>query len=130
MGMFDDLLVEVDLPDGYTGKAFQTKDLDCTLSTYKITSDGKLVREVIDYETVPDDERPPEPPADAHWLDKIRWLHTDKRETGRHWDVIEHHGYIFFYNYEKIDGEMVWHEYRAKFTDGQLVNIEKIEERD
>lgn len=45
MGMFDYVQVFAPLPyqdAGDDGGNFQTKDMDCTLSTYVITSDGQL----------------------------------------------------------------------------------------
>lgn len=52
MGMFDWIKCELELPDGASPddfneeglSEFQTKDLDCFLETYTITSDGKLYR--------------------------------------------------------------------------------------
>lgn len=46
MGMFDNVIVEVPLPDGGSNEyIFQTKDLDCELHNYIITKDRKLVRD-------------------------------------------------------------------------------------
>lgn len=41
------------------------------------------------------------------------------------------HGILNFYgNEKKNDGSYEWHEYNAKFTDGQLVNIEILSTKD
>ena len=37
------------------------------------------------------------------------------------------HGYFNFYDFDTREGkEGVWHEYNAKFTDGQLIEIEQV----
>lgn len=48
MGMFDNLRVKARLPDpAYQDRTFQTKSLECGLSDYTITREGRLVlREV------------------------------------------------------------------------------------
>lgn len=38
------------------------------------------------------------------------------------WINIEHHGYINFYS----SVNDIWYEFNAKFTDGNLVNIERV----
>lgn len=59
MGMYDDLRVEAALPDAeYQGRTFQTKSLGCGLSTYTITSAGRLVLRQVQWEAVPEEERP------------------------------------------------------------------------
>lgn len=54
MGMYDDIVCDYPLPGEPPsfvgpGHAFQTKDLDCAMSTYRITADGelKLEREIF-----------------------------------------------------------------------------------
>lgn len=46
MGMYDEVIVYYDLPNDEKGlhkdTIFQTKNFKCSLSTYVITSDGKL----------------------------------------------------------------------------------------
>lgn len=51
MGMFDHILCDYPLPDfpedaqfDEEGIGWQTKSLDCTLSTYLVTGDGRLLR--------------------------------------------------------------------------------------
>ena len=51
MGMFDTLYCDLDLPGlGKFDKKFQTKDLYCCLDTYRITKEGKLVRELNSFD--------------------------------------------------------------------------------
>ena len=105
MGLYDSIFCEMPLPDGYVpNRECQTKALDNELATYRITPEGRLVRE----KTGTFRENRPEPPVD-----------------------MEHHGYIVFCD---IDGDAnaddaTWHEYQAKFTDGQCVEIALIENR-
>ena len=109
MGMYDSLYINNTLlplteeqkaimPDN---PGWQTKDFDCALTELYITDEGELkVSRWIDGE---DDEGV--------------FIREDERL-----ETIEHHGYIRFYS--TID--RVWFEFRAKFTDGKLVNIQPI----
>lgn len=45
MGMFDDIAVDYPLPTECPCKDFQSKDLDCNLDRYRITAQGRLIRE-------------------------------------------------------------------------------------
>ena len=45
------------------------------------------------------------------------------------WRDAEYHGYLVFYTSLERPGGREWFEYRAKFTDGQLVDLERIQER-
>jgi hypothetical protein len=48
MGMFDEIKVEFPMPEDWQtwqAKTFQTKDLECLLSHFVITADGRLVHE-------------------------------------------------------------------------------------
>lgn len=98
MGMFDDVICEVELPDGKPNKCgFQTKDLDCQLDKYTITKDGRLTRA------------------------RYRWNEAQNEYVPDGADVIQHHGYLNFYDYNSDTKE--WREFNAKFTDGKLVEI-------
>lgn len=93
MGMFDDVICEASLPDEYLGKNFQTKDLDCIMAKLKITEDGRLLR-CLSW-------------RDENWID------------------LDFHGILNFYTMDTgmYVNRRGWHEYNAKFTDGQLVEI-------
>ncbi|MDI3563577.1 hypothetical protein [Bradyrhizobium sp. Arg816] len=94
MGMFDYVKCELPLPDGWKGE-LQTKDFeDPYLETYTIRADGRLIRRRPKYDI--------DPPGTAYGEIDTNF-----------------HGILNFYGLE--DGE--WHEYDAKFTDGQLVEI-------
>lgn len=55
MGMFDEIRIEAPhnqiLDEGYRDELYQTKDLDCTLSYYLITADGRLISIYSDDQT-------------------------------------------------------------------------------
>lgn len=97
MGMFDYLLCEYPLPlDGMTGVKWQTKDLTCELSTYRITAEGVLeVRFGGEWETA----------LCPHWL--IVNFHEsfdrEKDEAGR---VLSSRRVAFcaHFTYGKLDG--------------------------
>jgi hypothetical protein len=44
MGMYDEIKCEYPLPTESPFEIFQTKDLDCVMATYVITSDGRLLK--------------------------------------------------------------------------------------
>ena len=98
MGMFDDVTVEVPLPDGATLAGFQTKDFDCLLDTYTIRENGELWRET--------------------------WLFGQEHSSER----VDFHGRFRFYTFSDEANAMTsWHEYEAKFTDGKLDEIVVLE---
>lgn len=99
MGMFDNVKCERVMPDGFDGRGriFQTKDFDCDLDTLEITEDGRLMLHPY-----------------AAWGEE----QSDAPEE------LDFHGWFNFYGYGE---DRVWHEYRAKFTDGRLVEIRALE---
>ncbi len=105
MGMFDEIRVEVPLPGGYQPPdgVFQTKDLENRLETYVITSEGRLMMTDAQEHLKPQEALP---------LD------------------LEFHGVLHFHDYlsTPLPGFPVgYYEWRAKFTDGTLVNIELVD---
>ena len=97
--MFDYVKCEVPLPDGWDAGDLQTKHFGCDLDLYTITRDGRLTRRYLsDFLAVP--------------------------EMDIECDII-FHGIFRFYGTDK---EKKRHEYAAKFTDGQLVKIETVED--
>jgi hypothetical protein len=103
MGLFDDIEVEpgVDLPDAPSTRQFQTKSLECFLSKYRITADGRLVEERRDDRGVTDHDV-------AHRGDLN--FYTSEGDRG--------------------DGTWRWHEYNARFTNGKLDHVTKALNRD
>lgn len=128
MGMFDHIICEYPLPDGFDlpDAEFQTKDLDNTLATYTITADGKLVHHFAEYEETPESELPvPEMP----FIGCLRVKAGSEKMVEK-----DFHGDIYFYGsnisgsgcgaYVTEDDKPVWsREYRARFTDGKLTKL-------
>jgi hypothetical protein len=121
MGMFDQIRLEVPLPD--TGEVptdiiFQTKDLGSMLDNYLIAEDGHLYREVWDYEWVDDES-----------MTLFKGRSQKVEGSFRREIVADYHGDIPFYHdaLREIDGKWIWHEYVARFTDGKLSRISVVE---
>jgi len=121
MGLYDYIKCEVPLPDGFQG-TLQTKDLCCEMVTHTITKNGRLICERIDStELLPKAERDyPDAPDGSlrSWIGSIR-THTSQYDAN-------FHGILNFYGCEgkgAHDHNWRWHEYNAKFTDGNLVEI-------
>ncbi len=128
MGMFDYIRCEAPLPDGWEPKGpLQTKDFDCEMVTHTITKDGRLMLDRGHNEDVPKAERP-YPDAKPGSLDEIIGC---IRRVPKYEDA-NFHGHVRFYSYEgdpnAEDGSYRWHEYNAKFTNGQLDGIETVSE--
>ncbi len=132
MGMFDYIRCERPLPDGWEiapdAVVLQTKDFDCEMVVHVITAGGRLMLERVDStEIVPPAERPY--PNDDGILGLAGSL---RRHTSLH--DANFHGWVHFYALETVGyehderwprGKPIYksHDYRAKFTDGQLVEI-------
>ena len=131
MGMFDYVRSEMPLPDGYEGE-LQTKHFDDPyMVTHVISKDGRLMQAVIvRTEIVPKAERPyPEAPDGSAlaWCGSQRTI-VEMRDA-------DYHGMFYFGGLETIGHEpderygprgkpiYKYHDYVAKFTDGQLVDI-------
>ena len=100
MGMFDTIHCEYPLPEPrHQDLEYQTKDLECLLARYTITSDGRLVLHVRQGRGRPD--------GDIEWP-----LHADLR----------------FYTSDHSVEPHVWIEYVARFTHGRVEWIRPLEE--
>lgn len=114
MGMFDHLKINTDkLPVSDEEKkligkdpGWQTKSLDCMLTTIYITDEGEL--QIRRFETGWDDTK-------KNGFGTMGWLTEENPRI----ETIPHHGYINFY----ADIKKTWYEFFAKFTDGRLVEI-------
>ena len=140
MGMFDNIVCEYPLPDGFDpkGREFQTKSLGCDLDVYTITKEGRLVHSYREWEPIPEEERAEE--DRNHPLGGIIGIIREKPGSQKLVDR-NYHGFIRFYN-GNVDGKKgnkisvsgkdrpFSREYVAKFTDGNVVSIEVIESND
>ena len=122
MGMYDYVKCECELPDPEVqNEEFQTKAFDNRMGYYTITTSGVLIHHQTIWEPVPEEERPyygkPEWKKDGFYrvAGSIRTVHVRDVE-------MDFHGIFHFYKSKGND----WYEYKAKFTDGQLVQIEKV----
>lgn len=129
MGLFDNVTFEdgldVEFPDIGAEPfdiTWQTKSIarhQPMMEDYKVTAEGRLLKEEAEYEHVPEEERPGydeeiggfENEFERGW-GSIRKIHLGWSDTGYH-GIFEFH--------ETIDDDYVSLE--AKFTDGQLVAI-------
>jgi hypothetical protein len=101
MGLFDYIVCEVPLPDGFTGE-LHTKDLGCYLLTHIITKDGRLMLEHVDRS------------------DEVLETRTTSRRDANFDGTLRFYG-----SRDREDNTWEWHEYSAKFVHGQLVSIER-----
>jgi hypothetical protein len=126
MGMFDYVIVETDYPKKgfWDGKDwFQTKDFDNIMGKLTITKDGRLVRELVHYEKVPEEERPYFNDPDFK-ENVIKQFYGSMKTIVDGMEDLNFHGTFRFYNYHEGN----WAEYEAKFTDGTLQSIILVKE--
>jgi hypothetical protein len=139
MGMFDIVIIEVPLPDAGAAEVreWQTKDFpDSFMENYKITVDGRLLHERIHLEDRSDSQYP---------IGSKERLVGSATRIHDGWDDVHFHGTLSFHG-DKYSGETriirfrsescgedllhpepaEWFEYKAKFTDGRLVSIERV----
>ena len=127
--MYDEIRCEYPLPEtGYRvlpGHTFQTKDLECLLDRYTITVEGVLVLHREVWDPVPEAERPNY--GTPLWEKPFgKWIGSFKAVAAGDEEIL-HHGDVVFYDAFRVrgdDGNRVWLEYRARFTEGTLSRIE------
>jgi len=122
MGMFDTIKVDSSLlpvEDDerilLDGINFQTKSFNNFMDDYEITHDGELLMysyKMINLEV--------EKNGDEDWTGMFG---RTKRVLDRK-SKVDYHGMINFYYYDKEDN---WFEFKARFTDGQLEYIVRLE---
>ncbi len=136
--MFDYIKINLDkLPitekerESLEGKDFQTKDLDNTLSEYRITDDNFLEQYHWVWEQIPEHEIQPLPKQTPKKKKSVfelsNELNRDRRKKEIGWEKVEDvHKDIFFYatphnskNYEVI-------EFKARFSYGILDSIVRV----
>lgn len=118
MGMFDYVRCEVPLPDGWSADELQTKDFDMPyLETYTIRADGRLIHRRPRYDIDPPDAPHGEIDTNFHGVLNFYGLETTGYEPPQPGDHFRR-------------PITIWHEYNAKFTDGKLVGIEHVPDRD
>lgn len=137
MGMYDDIKINLDkLPitekerELLEGKDFQTKDLDNTLSEYRITDDGFLEQYHWEWEEIPEHEQLPIPKRTSKkkktLSELVQELNRDRRRREIGWEKVEDvHKDIFFYRSITPHGSesREWIEFKARFSYGKLDSI-------
>ncbi len=106
MGMYDDIICKYPLPDPELQyHVFQTKDLAQNMCRYSITSEGRLVL--------------------FPWMvDEISKNSKYDMEDPK---IINFNGRLEFYTLIIVNkDEHKWYEYVARFTNGELLCIDKV----
>jgi hypothetical protein len=129
MGMFDHISCEYPLPLTEETKAlspnwgqesgFQTKDLDNSLSYYRISPEGELLKEELEHEYIPYTEEELKGIRPKPWSPFKEVI-----VKNRYFKKVEHHGEVTFYSsFEYTDNEDYWLEFKAYFIYGKLDKI-------
>ena len=126
--MFDDIKVKISLPDLEDeisrSLTFQTKDTPAQfMEKYEISENGRLIHMKVEYESVPEEERP--------FYGKPEWEHgvnkflgcINVKELG--WEDTEFHGDLIFYTSHNKE----WFEYEARFTEGNFTRVKRIKNK-
>lgn len=133
MGMFDTVLINTNrLPLTRAEKKllgdnpeWQTKDWESVLTEIHITDEGEFKVNQWKYEEVPKEERP-YPEAEG-----VMSMRGCLRRVDQRLETILYHGYLQFYTGVKDEQDNhTWFEFSAKFTDGRLVGIKRVTDRD
>jgi len=122
MGMFDEVICEWKLPiPELQNDIFQTKDFDSLMNTYKITTNGELLKEEVEYEFVPEEKRPYY--GTEKWekgiMFKLFWA-IKKNRLG--WVNTNFNGTFVFYTYKNKQ----FYQFEAKFVNGKLTELRTI----
>ena len=129
MGLFDNIKCELPLPFNkkeqktfsnvnWDDQVFQTKDTDCTMSTYTIRKNGKLYGLFIQGENVRIISKKEENKIKKQG--KFCWPYKFKEKSRKH-KFEKFTGELYFYDsLMDIDGNEWWVEFLAKFVDGVL----------
>jgi len=129
MGMFDSITCELPLPLNkkeqktfsnidWKDRVFQTKDTDCTLSTYVIRKNGKLYSLFVEGEHVRVISEKEEKKSKKQG--KFCWPYEFK-EKSRKFKFEKFTGDLYFYDHViDSDGNEWWVEFIGKFVDGVL----------
>ena len=130
MGMFDEVRVEYPLPDPEAqGLVFQTKSLDSLLDDFTVTHDGRLILHAVDFDTVPEEERPNygkpewEHGALSQLMGSIRRVPLGDVEIPYKGDVEIHTS-----TGSREAGDYRWYEYVIRFEEGRVRWIKRASE--
>ena len=116
MSLYDNVSIEFDLPDELKEIAeWQTKDFDHPfLNKYVITKTGRLLKEKVHYE----DRSDPNATGIMALVGALSAVHDG-------WEDMNYHGML---NFHGLDKNNKYISCEAKFTDGECIEIKKVEE--
>jgi hypothetical protein len=140
VGMFDYVVCEVPLPDDAQISEFQSKDLDCEMTTIRISAEGRLLVERYEVYDVPREKRPYPNAEPGSWQSICGIM----GKRNRRWEDLNYHGDFNFYGDEQVGDpepvlqggkwsyarKRVWREYMARFSEGRLSRIWSVHDRD
>lgn len=126
MSMFDHVVCQYPLPNlPEEGKEwmFQTKDMECNMWVYTITSSGQLIHDITRLDLIPEDERKPrseDNPAPAF----LRQVLVEKDAQSTYTGFIE----FGYYRSTRPDRAEIDINYLAYFTNGILQGVQECED--
>lgn len=131
MGMYDRVEFDdsIDLP-GFEGgeprHGWQTKEFNRVLGIYRISEDGRLLKEEYHTEEVPEEERPHYNEEIEGFEDNLDEMFGSFQRITDDWNEVDFHGEM------RVVGvtEELFYEYNLKFTDGVLEDIELLEKHE
>ncbi|MCP9496842.1 MAG: hypothetical protein MSG64_20590 [Pyrinomonadaceae bacterium MAG19_C2-C3] len=129
MGMFDELRCEYPLPDAAVQDAvFQTKSFDRAMTCYTITADGRLVEHTARFVSVPEEERPYY--GKPEWESPVMRIAGSMKKVSTGDEEVPYHRDVYFYTSlsEQQTESFEWFEYQARFTEGRLQWIKRVEQ--
>jgi len=132
MSMFDEVTIAMPhdqaIDDKVRGSVFQTKEFENMMWRYEISADGRLIEHASHLEKLPDEE--------CEYYGTPEWEKCGIYQLIGSFKTVEHpivdlnyHGDVVFYRSfgNRDDGDYEWFEYKARFTDGNLVWIKRVE---
>lgn len=120
MGLFDEITFEYELPEefaAYQNETFQTKDLECFMTEFKVTKEGRLINIIYGTRDLTEEEKEewkghPFPPI-------------YKRDGTVTEQDMDYHGDIRCYSSLNKDWKNTWLELILRFTHGTLESIKE-----
>jgi hypothetical protein len=130
MGMFDTIRCYFPLPgapEEIQNSSFQTKSMENLLDNYTITYEGRLIHHSVEWYSVEEKDRPyyGNPEWDSNPIFRI-FGSLGSKFLG---DIdTNYHGMLRIYTSD--NDFKIWYEYELKFTDGTIVDVRRILEKE
>jgi hypothetical protein len=130
MSMFDTIKCLYPLPDTDAEMQvsdFQTKHLENCMDNYTITEEGRLILHQVEYNIVPEEERPyygkPEWDKNPFFqvIGSLKNIPVGDKDTN-------YHGMIIMYSCRgsRERNNLEWFEYELEFTKGLITNVKRL----